>query len=73
MTASRGPVLPRQVRWRGDHSRGVDILKLKNGARSGKEVVAPKASKRHLRLVRQASRGLRADPQLGWMCPLPAR
>ena len=22
-------------------------------------------------LVAQASRGLRPDPQLGWMCPLP--
>jgi hypothetical protein len=51
-----------------DHSRGVDILKLGSGT---KEVVAPKASKRHLRLVKAASRGLRADPVLGWMCPLP--
>jgi hypothetical protein len=55
-----------------DHGRGVDILKLGAGASSGKEVSAPKSSKRHLRLVKRASRGLRADPQLGWMCPLPA-
>jgi hypothetical protein len=55
-----------------DHGRGVDILKLGSGASSGKEVRAPKSSKRHLRLVKQASRGLRADPVLGWMCPLPA-
>jgi hypothetical protein len=56
-----------------DHARGIDVLKLGTGAKSGKEVVAPKASKRHLRLVKRASRGLRADPVLGWMCPLPAR
>ena len=34
-----------------DHGRGVDILKLEDGARSGNEVAAPKSSKRHLRLV----------------------
>ena len=55
-----------------DHGRGVDILKLQAGAESGKEVVAPRSSKRHVRLVARASRGLRADPQLGWLCPLPA-
>ena len=56
-----------------DHARGVDVLKLQAGARSGKEVVAPAASARHQRLVARASRGLRPDPQLGWMCPLPKR
>jgi hypothetical protein len=55
-----------------DHGRGVDILKLGAGARSGRAVVAPAASARHRRLVAAASRGLRADPVLGWMCPLPA-
>jgi hypothetical protein len=56
-----------------DHARGVDVLKLQAGALSGKEVVAPAASARHRRLVARASRGLRPDPQLGWMCPLPKR
>jgi hypothetical protein len=54
-----------------DHGRGVDILKLERSAMSGKEVVAPKSSARHRRLAATASRGLRADPVLGWMCPLP--
>ena len=41
-------------------------------AAARKELVAPKASKRHLRLVRAASAGLKPDPKLGWLCPLPA-
>ena len=53
-----------------DHSRGIDILKV---GESGKTLAAPKFSKRHKRLVAKASRGLRADPVLGWMCPLPKR
>ena len=56
-----------------DHGRGVDILKLQDDAFSGREVVAPPPSKRHLRLAARASRGLRADPVLGWMCPLTKR
>jgi hypothetical protein len=56
-----------------DHGRGVDILKLDRKARSGREVVAPRASARQQQLAAKASRGLRADPVLGWMCPLPAR
>ena len=55
-----------------DHGRGVDILKLKGGARRGREVKAPRPSARHRRLVARATRGLRADPQLGWLCPLLA-
>ena len=57
-----------------DHGRGVDVLKLDREARKAsaarREVVAPKASKRHQRLVARASRGLAPDPQLGWLCPL---
>jgi hypothetical protein len=53
-----------------DHSRGVDILKV---GESGKTLAAPQFSARHKRLVAKASRGLRADPVLGWMCPLPKR
>ena len=56
-----------------DHGRGIDILKLDRGARSGGEVVAPPMSARQQRLAAKASRGLRADPVLGWMCPLPAQ
>jgi hypothetical protein len=52
-----------------DHNRGVDILALGNGT---KEVVAPKASKRHRRLVKAASRGLRADPGARLDVPDPA-
>ena len=53
-----------------DHSRGIDILKV---GESGKTLAAPKFSARHKRQVARASRGLRADPVLGWMCPLPKR
>jgi hypothetical protein len=57
-----------------DHARGVDVLKLDRGARraaaAGTEVVAPRPSARHQRLVARASRGLAPDPQLGWLCPL---
>jgi hypothetical protein len=69
---SWAPYYHRGYVYVADHGRGVDILKLASGAKSGKEVVAPRSSKRHLRLVKRASRGLRADPVLGWMCPLPA-
>jgi hypothetical protein len=54
-----------------DHGRGIDILKLDDAARAGNRAVAPKSSKRHIRMVKRASRELRADPVLGWMCPLP--
>ena len=40
---------------------------------SGRAVAAPQFSGAIKRLVAKASRGLRADPQLGWMCPLPVR
>ncbi|HWT24987.1 MAG TPA: hypothetical protein VN213_15915 [Solirubrobacteraceae bacterium] len=53
-----------------DHGRGVEILRLDSRRRA--TVVAPAPSARHLRLVRAASAGLRPDPELGWMCPLPA-
>ena len=56
-----------------DHGRGVDILKLKTrGHHSGREVRAPAYSERHRRIVARLSRGLRPDPKLGWLCPLPA-
>jgi hypothetical protein len=55
-----------------DHGRGVDILRLKGRAHEGREVRAPRPSARHRRLVARSMRGLRADPQLGWLCPLPA-
>ena len=59
-----------------DHGRGVEVLKVSGGAAKAagarKELVAPKASERHMRLVRAASAGLRPDPKLGWLCPLPA-
>jgi hypothetical protein len=54
-----------------DHARGVEVLRVTRGAHRGREVVAPRISDRHRRLVVASSKGLRPDPQLGWMCPLP--
>jgi hypothetical protein len=34
-------------------------------------VVAPRISDRHREFVLASSKGLRPDPRLGWMCPLP--
>jgi hypothetical protein len=70
---SWAPYFHRGYVYVADHGRGVDILRLRPDAHKGREVVAPKSSPRHKRLVKKASAGLRADPQLGWMCPLPAR
>jgi len=56
-----------------DHARGIDILKPASDALSSETLVAPRSSRRHLKLAALASRGLRADPVLGWMCPLPKR
>ncbi len=55
-----------------DPGRGVDILKLNGRARRGRGVRAPKPSARHQRLVAPSMCGLKADPQLGWRCPLLA-
>ena len=59
-----------------DHERGIEVLKITGGAAnaagSRNEVRAPRPSRRHVRMVRASSRGLRPDPQLGWLCPLPA-
>ena len=55
-------------------ARGVEVLKVSGSAAKAaaarKELVAPRATKRHIRMVRAASRGLKPDPQLGWLCPL---
>ena len=55
-----------------DHGRGVDILRLGRGAHHRREVKAPPSSARHRRFVARISRGMKPDPQLGWLCPLPA-
>ncbi len=59
-----------------DHSRGVEVLRITGGATKAaaarKELRAPRASARHMRLARASARGLKPDPQLGWLCPLPA-
>jgi hypothetical protein len=70
---SWAPYYHRGYVYVADHGRGVDILKLKRGAHAGRAVRAPKSSARHRRLAQRASAGLRPDPLLGWMCPLPAR
>jgi hypothetical protein len=71
---SWAPYFHRGYVYVADHGRGIDVLKVSGraarAASAGRGVVAPRASKRHLRLVRKASRGLKPDPQLGWLCPL---
>ena len=66
------PYFHRGLIYVADHSRGLEVLRVKRGAHSGREVVAPGISDRHRKLVVQGSKGLRPDPVLGWMCPLPA-
>jgi hypothetical protein len=59
-----------------DHARGIDILKLTAGQKKAsaarKEVVAPTMSKAQQSYLRKvATQEFAADPQLGWVCPLP--
>ena len=71
---SWAPYFHRGYVYVADHGRGVEVLKVSGSAAKAaaarKELVAPRASKRHIRMVRAASRGLKPDPQLGWLCPL---
>jgi hypothetical protein len=69
---SWAPYFHRGYIYVADHERGVEVLQATRGSRSGHEVVAPRPSRRHVRMVRASSRALRPDPQLGWLCPLPA-
>ncbi len=59
-----------------DHERGIEVLRITGGAAKAgtrrKAVRAPRPSRRHVRMVRASSQALRPDPQLGWLCPLPA-
>jgi len=59
-----------------DHERGIEVLRITGGAKKAaghrRAVVAPRPSRRHVRMVRASSRALQPDPQLGWLCPLPA-
>jgi hypothetical protein len=59
-----------------DNARGIDILKLTAGQKKAsaarKEVVAPTMSKAQQSFLRQVeTEEFAADPQLGWVCPLP--
>ena len=59
-----------------DNARGIDILKLTDGARQASaaraEVVAPPMSGVQRSFLREvAQTELAPDPELGWVCPLP--
>jgi hypothetical protein len=69
---SWAPYFHRGYIYVADHERGVEVLKATRGSRSHHDVVAPRPSRRHVRMVRASSRALQPDPQLGWLCPLPA-
>jgi hypothetical protein len=73
---SWAPYFHRGYVYVADHERGVEVLRVTKGAAkqaaARRELVAPAPSARHVRLVRASSRNLRPDPQLGWLCPLPA-
>ena len=73
---SWAPYFHRGLVYVADHERGIEVLRITGGAAkaaaAGKELVAPRISERHRQLVVASSADLRPDPQLGWMCPLPA-
>ena len=73
---SWAPYFHRGLVYVADHERGIEVLRVTGGAAKAaaarKELVAPRISTRHRRLVVASSASLRPDPQLGWMCPLPA-
>ena len=59
-----------------DNARGIDILKLTGGQKQASakraEVVAPAMSQAQQSFLRQVTtEEFAADPQLGWVCPLP--
>jgi len=63
--------------YTADHARGIDVLRLTGGVenqrKKGKDLVAPAMSETQATFLRQqAATELRPDPQLGWLCPLPA-
>jgi hypothetical protein len=63
--------------YTADHARGIDVLRLTGGVedqrKKGKDLVAPAMSEAQATFLReQAGTELRPDPQLGWLCPLPA-
>ena len=61
--------------YTADHGRGIDILRLTKGHKkarnSRKEVLAPAPRARHKRMAARQALGLRPDPDVGWVCPLP--
>jgi hypothetical protein len=58
--------------YTADSTRGVDVLRFKPGAgsarKSGRAVVAPQPSDRHLRFLAAAAKQLRADPATAGLC-----
>jgi hypothetical protein len=63
--------------YTADAARGIDILRLTGGVedqrKKGKDLVAPTMSETQQAFLREQARTeLRPDPQLGWLCPLPA-
>ena len=60
--------------YTADRNRGVDVLRFKAGAKttrkSGRNVVAPRWSKRHARFMAQMASQFRVDPGTGGLCYL---
>ena len=73
---SWAPYFHRGYIYVADHERGVEVLRVTRGAArqaaKRRELVAPRPSQRHVRMVRASSANLAPDPQLGWLCPIPA-
>jgi hypothetical protein len=60
--------------YTADRTRGVDILKVKQGASAasaGKEVVAPAMSAKQVRFLNRMASQYRPDPATGGLCLLP--
>ena len=58
--------------YTADRTRGVDVLRLTGSAKaaraSGREVVAPAASKRHRRFLARLAKSYKADPGTAGIC-----
>jgi hypothetical protein len=59
-----------------DHARGIDILKLTAGQKKAsaarRDLAAPEMSRAQQSFLRKVeTEQFAADPQLGWVCPLP--
>lgn len=70
-----GVLLPPRAGLHGRPHARIDILRptanMAAARRAGEDLAAPEMSAAQQAFLRAEAVGLRADPQLGWLCPLP--